>query len=186
MNNDYGKYVTVLYMFLAVSVAAFLCGVAIGREDSKKACAPSSSSDGIRIVKKPVHDTIYISYPLPSETVFVPVPADVDTAQILSNYFSLCVYEDTVRIGDYVDLSITDSVTCNKLISHKIDVLGLPELYVPPSAVSARCVALGAVTGKNLLALKVDLSLKTHTISAGYDFCNKSPVIGYSYKIAKW
>ncbi len=140
----------------------------------------------VRIVKKQIHDTVYIPRPMPAEVIYVPVPDSIDTLAIINRFFAQNIYVDTVHAGEYVDIKITDSVSCNELISHKIELLSCPEVLMSPSAGSARCAALGVLTGKNLLALKCDLQVRRHQFSAGYDFYNKGPVLGYSYKALSW
>lgn len=137
-----------------------------------------------KIVKKIVHDTIEVPVHEPALIIHYPVPADVDTAAILEAFFTSNIYVDTVHAGEFVDIKITDSVTCNKLSSHVIELLSLPEVVsTSPSAVSARCAALGVLAGTDLFAIKADYTVKKHNFSAGFDFVNKAPLVGYSYRL---
>lgn len=142
-----------------------------------------------QLVKRAVHDTVYVRYSAPTDTVLLEIPAVVDTAAIVRNFFTQNIYVDTLHVCDYVDVAITDTVSCNQLLSHKLEVLSLPEfvsISSPPSAGSAGCAALGVIAGKNLMALKMDLGLKRHRFTAGYDLCNKNPIFGYSYNVLLW
>lgn len=139
-----------------------------------------------RIVKQSVHDTIYVPVSAPSETVFVPVPQDVDTAQILQEYYSYNLYRDTVKINEYIEIAFHDTIYQNKLLSHNIDVLSLPKVMMNPNATTSRSVALGGVLGPKLYGVMADLNYKSHTFRLGFDFCNNSPLVGYSYRIKSW
>lgn len=154
----------------------------------KRCCEQERQRETVtyKLIKREVHDTIVVHEPQPAETVFVPVPADVDTAEILESYFAKLVYVDTIHANEYVDIRIVDSVSQNRLQSHIVEILSLPDVYVPPNASSSRCLALGGGAGFNVAILKADYSLNRHTMSVGYDFRNKTPVFGYSFKIFSW
>lgn len=171
-------------ILILAALAAIILIMALSRGDNQSDYFPLPE---YKIVKKQVHDTIYVPCPEPAEVIYVPVPDDIDTLAIIESYFTQNIYVDTVHAGEYVDLKITDSLSCNRLLSHKIELLSLPEVVtIHPSAGSARCAALGALIGKNLMILKCDLHLRNSQFSAGYDFYNKGPVVGYSYKALSW
>lgn len=174
---------TEIRILFVILFALFLVNALVEYRNQTPPVEPGTQYE---IVKRTVHDTIYMPVHSPAEVIHVPVPADVDTAAIISNFFTKNIYADTVQLGDYIEFVLTDTVSCNSLISHKFDVLSLPDVYIPPGAVSSRCVALGAMTGRNLLALKCDLTIRRNQYSLGYDFINRSPIIGYSYRIASW
>lgn len=175
------KFITIYS--IALSLVMLLAVIHFKRycDSMKKEVTPH-----YKLIKKEVHDTIIIHEPQPAETVFVPVPADVDTSEILENYFANLIYVDTIHANEYVDIRIVDSVSQNKLQSHFVEILSLPDVYVPPNAGSSRCLALGGLAGFNVAILKADYSLNRHTMSVGYDFRNKTPVFGYSFKIFSW
>ena len=174
----------VFYIIFAVALFASLIG---NLRQHAKIKEMRNTPGTYKIVKKLVHDTLYVPTPQPSEVIYMPVPADIDTAAILADYHNSYIYVDTVHIGQYIDLSVTDSVACNKLISHTFEVLSIPEIIeVPPNAGFARCLAFGAVAGYNMAIVKADMTVNRHTFSVGYDVRNKMPVAGYSFRIFSW
>lgn len=173
---------------LVFGLACMITGAALMKMWKDRHVSPPDGGVRYEIIKKEVHDTLYIAEPTLSETILVPVPAYVDTAAILSDYFSTRIYDDTVRLTDFIDVRLTDSVSSNKLLSHKIELLSYPEFVCtkPPDAISARCIALGAQVGKNHWQINAQLHIKRHIITAGYDIMNNSPVVGYGYKLKQW
>lgn len=78
-------------------------------------------------VIKTVTDTQYVpktkTVYKPGETIFVEtpvyvnVPQNVDTAEILKDYYAKYVYKDTVKLGDSLGtVTITDTIHKNKII----------------------------------------------------------------------
>ena len=71
-------------------------------------------------------ETFYVKGdPIPGKIIYKEIPADVDTAQILRDYFALHPYKDEVKIQkegdstDYGDLTVTEVITQNKSIGRK-------------------------------------------------------------------
>lgn len=173
-----------LLVILAITFTIIIGAICFRYEKKLKQQPPPTVE--YKLVKKAVHDTVYIKEPQPSEVIYVPVPEYVDTAAIIADYYSYLVYVDTIHANEYIDIKITDSVYNNKLLAHQIEVLSLPEVYVPPNATTSRSLALGLLASKNLLATKCDFQFKRHEFSAGYDFINKAPLVGYTYKFIVW
>ena len=83
------------------------------------------------VVYKP--ETFYVKGdPIPGKTIYKEIPADVDTAAILADYFAIRPYSETVEIKpdtiSYGTVTVTDSVHQNKLYGRKYNFdLLIPE-----------------------------------------------------------
>lgn len=70
------------------------------------------------------HDTVFIPkykpIPVPGETVYIPVPTDVDTNAILAQHFYLYNYRDTAINDTSAFLLISDQISMNKIQSRQI------------------------------------------------------------------
>jgi hypothetical protein len=52
--------------------------------------------------------------------IYIPVPQDVDTAEILKDYFAKNVYKDTLKLKDSMGyIAITDTITKNSIASRQ-------------------------------------------------------------------
>jgi hypothetical protein len=57
--------------------------------------------------------TIYVEKP-----IYIDVPSDVDTGQILKDYFAKYTYKDTIKLEDNLGtVQITDTIQKNKIVS---------------------------------------------------------------------
>lgn len=62
-------------------------------------------------------DTIYVEVP-----IYIGVPADVDTAEILKDYFAKYVYKDTLRLKDSLGyIAIRDTIFKNRILDRFYD-----------------------------------------------------------------
>lgn len=57
-------------------------------------------------------ETIYVEKP-----IYVDVPSNVDTAEILKDYFAKYIYKDTIRLKDSLGIvTITDTIQKNRIV----------------------------------------------------------------------
>lgn len=70
------------------------------------------------------HDTVFVPnykpYPVPGATVYVPVPADVDTNAILARYYYSYFYLDTAINDTSAFLLIQDQISMNQIQSRQV------------------------------------------------------------------
>jgi len=60
-------------------------------------------------------ETIYVDRP-----IYVDVPQDVDTTEILRDYYAKYVYKDTIKLEDSLGMvTLTDTIQKNKIIGRK-------------------------------------------------------------------
>lgn len=142
--------------------------------------------DGIR--QAPSGDTIridsIIKVPVPSPVVEVPVPvpANVDTAAILSDYYTQRMYDDTLINDQFVTLMLRDTVYNNKLLGRTVHYnLSMPTIKVPTHEITVT----GDFGYRNQTVM-AGYKYKKLQFRAGYDFYNKSPMIGVGLTIARW
>lgn len=106
------------------------------------------------------HDTLEIT-----NTVVREIPANVDTAAVLKDYFARLYYEDTLHT-DYGYIIVKDTVTQNRIVTRKhIDLFKIPSVTTtiqknPRNQVYAGILAQGSKD--NLLSgAGIELLLKT-------------------------
>ena len=76
----------------------------------------------------------YKGDPIPGKTIYTEVPQDIDTAEIIKDYFAKRPYSETVQIEtdsiNYGTVTVTDTVHQNKLFSRFYDFnLKIPEVH---------------------------------------------------------
>lgn len=132
----------------------------------------------IRFKNKPIAYYIH-------DTVLKPVPLSAEDCSKTK------IYLDTL---DNKDLTVYDSIWVQGLIRRKIteyklkvplriidsvkQEIRIPTLYPPNYELH-----IGSLIGYNTLAPTVDLSIKRHTITVGYNIQTKQPIIGYKFTI---
>ena len=112
----------------------------------------------------------------------VPVPADVDTAAILNDYYRQRIYNDTLINDQFVTLMLRDTVYNNKLLGRTVHYnLSIPQMKMPKHELMITG-DVGYCTQVVMAAYKY----KRIQLRAGYDFYNKAPMIGVGLTIARW
>ena len=100
----------------------------------QRSCAPEAGTprEIIKIKNRPyevvkrVTDTVKIKVTqtvykpgeviIQKEPIYIPVPANVDTAKILKDYYAIKVYTDTLKLKDSLGyIALTDSITKNSI-----------------------------------------------------------------------
>jgi hypothetical protein len=119
----------------------------------------------------------------PAEIQYIPkeVPAVVDTAAILRDYFAQRIYEDSTLIDEHLTLTIRDTISENTISGRSIAYdLRIPEI--------TRTITLKPKYTLSLLAdTRLTPSLlfgyKQLYIQTGYDFGRKQPFVGVGLKL---
>lgn len=125
------------------------------------------------------HDTIRPAIPEP-EVIVREVPAEVDTAAILADYFSEKHYLDTVIERPYLRVEMTDIISRNALLDRTVVVdYRQPVMY-------NNALTLGLDAGRYNCVLSVGYRRRSWEIRAGYDLYNKSLVLGASKDLWRW
>lgn len=162
------KILLVIWFFLLV-VLLFWGGYQMGRNS-----VLPSKADTVRL-----RDTIELSSPAVIKEIPVPVPAKVDTAAILSSYYTLRMYNDNVINTPYLKVSIVDTVFQNRL-------LGRTASYQFSFPQRNHAVTLGLMSGYRHISLMGGYRYKRWEIQGGYDFYNKAPMVGVKYDLLRW
>ncbi len=108
------------------------------------------------------------------------VPDQVDTAAILADYFSERHYMDTIIQRPYLQVELFDIVGQNRLLDRKVIVN-----YQQP-VVYNNSLTIGADFGRNLCTVMAGYRRKSWEFRGGYDFYNRTPVIGVSKTLWQW
>lgn len=108
------------------------------------------------------------------------VPAQVDTAAILADYFSERHYRDTIIQRPYLRVELTDVVGQNRLLDRQVVVN-----YQQP-VVHDNALTLGADIGRGVCAVMAGYRRKSWEFRAGYDFINRTPVVGVQKTLWQW
>lgn len=125
------------------------------------------------------HDTIRPVIPEP-EVIVREVPAEVDTAAILADYFSEKHYLDTIIERPYLRVEMTDIVSRNALLDRTVVVdYRQPVMY-------NNALTLGLDAGRYSCVLSAGYRRRSWEFRAGYDLYNKSLVLGVSKDLWRW
>lgn len=109
-------------VLIAIILFKFKCGSG----SVPTAGAPFSSPAEITTTAKTrtilIHDTVTrrilvpLIQQLPAETIFVAIPAHIDTAEILKDYYAKYYYSDKIS-DSLLEATITDTISTNTIIS---------------------------------------------------------------------
>lgn len=125
------------------------------------------------------HDTIRPVIPEP-EVIVREVPAEIDTAAILADYFSEKHYLDTIIERPYLRVEMTDIISRNALLDRTVVVdYRQPVMY-------NNALTLGLDAGRYSCVLSAGYRCRSWEIRAGYDLYNKSLVLGVSKDLWRW
>lgn len=125
------------------------------------------------------HDTIRPAIPEP-EVIVREVPAEVDTAAILVDYFSEKHYLDTIIERPYLRVEMTDIISRNALLDRTVVVdYRQPVMY-------NNALTLGLDAGRYSCVLSAGYRRRSWEFRAGYDLYNKSLVLGVSKDLWRW
>lgn len=125
------------------------------------------------------HDTIRPAVPEP-KVIVREIPADVDTAAILTDYFLEKQYLDTIIERPYLRVELTDVISRNTLLDRTVVVD-----YRQP-VVYNNALTLGSLLGPHNCIVLAGYRRKSWEFRAGYDWYNKAMVIGISKDIKRW
>lgn len=125
------------------------------------------------------HDTIRPEVPEP-EVIVREIPADVDTAAILADYFAEKHYLDTIIERPYLRVEMADVISRNALLDRTVVVD-----YRQP-VVHDNALMLGLDAGRYSCVLSAGYRRRTWELRAGYDLYNRSVVLGISKDLWRW
>ena len=141
---------------LSLIVLMFVGGFFVG-------CLHTDKPDGYRNVDtKLVRDTIYRLLPQPIREVRVEVPASIDTAKILNEYYTQRAYADTIVIPQFATITLRDTIAKRFSLS------------------------VGAAVGRHTTSLSAQLRCKSNQIGLGYDFHNRGIIATYQRQLFAW
>jgi hypothetical protein len=144
-----------------------------------------------------VYDTtlkeIPVPYPLPKDTEYVEIPANVDTSEILKDYFARLYYNQTISDSNLVAI-IEDSVTQNRIIHRTFKYQWLqPQTViineVKPQGKERSKVYVGVELGGNMQQFNLSPTLRLATVKGNmygvrYGAIDKTYNFEYSKKIS--
>lgn len=126
-----------------------------------------------------VKDTVTAYHPVPSDTIYIPVPAIVDTAAVLSDYFSQKVYIDTIPLDIYGSVTVIDTLYQNGIDNRQVEY----SINIPAYTTNKKVHFLaGGFIWKDGAGVMGSIKFKKLMMSAGYDFVNKSPAAAIQYE----
>lgn len=180
---------------LSVIIAAvLLCAVAYRCGTMQKPLPPSVEDPIVQLKIDTcwIHDTIRTAGPVVVREEVREVPAAVDTAAILSAYYTERILSDSFHLRDVATVRITDTLFANDIIGRHVDydlallqptvtVTGNTRLTRPQLALS-----VGVQIGREQAALMAGFRIKRAEVLGGYDFRLKSPSVTLKYDIKQW
>ena len=160
--------------YLALAAIYTLAVLCIGR------CSAGDVKAKITLGEaKVLKDTIYIPQPVPAEAKRIEVPAEVDTAAILQQFYTQNVYRRPVIDTKLLQVNLVDTVYNNVLI-------GSTATYTMRIPQHKHDLSVGVLAGFNTFSLMGTYRYDRLGMSAGYDFINKSLVMGVQYRLFRW
>lgn len=126
-----------------------------------------------------VRDTIRPEIPEP-EIIVREVPADIDTAAILADYFAERRYRDTIIERPYLKVELEDVVSRNAVIDRRV-MVDYRHQVTPLHTVTA-----GVLAGRNSCMVLAGYRHKSWELRAGYNWCGKSVIVGISKDVWAW
>jgi hypothetical protein len=157
-----------------------------------KPCPPPSIVTHTDTIKVPVDKPYPV--PVPGEIIYVPIPSDIDTQEILKDYFAQKTYTRTLIDDSTGKLVIRDTVTQNKLkryhLEGHLNVIEHTTTITNDITVPLRNrVFLGLQIGSNLNSMMIVptatlLTKKDKTLyTLAYDPFSKVGYVGMQFKI---
>lgn len=135
-----------------------------------------------------VHDTVRTAGPVVEREVVREVPASVDTAAILSAYFTERTLTDSFRLRDMATVWITDTLFQNDIVGRSV-AYDLAELQPTVSIRHTRprlALSIGVQLGREQAAPMVGIRYKRAEVLGGYDFRLHAASITLKYDIWQW
>ena len=165
-------------LYICIAAAVLILSMAVSFYAGYKYCQ-SEYEDYM------VHDTITVTdtitkyRPAPTKTIYVQVPAIVDTAAILADYFSQKVYVDTIPLDVYGTVTVIDTLYQNGIDNRQVEY----SLNIPTYTTNKKVHFLaGGFVWKDGAGVLGSVKYKKLMLSAGYDFVKKIPAAAIQYE----
>ena len=134
-----------------------------------------------------LHDTIYRSLPPKVVEVVRPVPSAVDTSSVLSAYYAVRTYTDTLRLFDvatvYVDDTVTENSLRGRLFRYDLAQMQPRIAYIPSAEPTGAVGGSGEKKAFPRLALSVGVQLGREQASVMGGFRWKRTELGVGYDL---
>lgn len=165
-------------LYICIAAAVLILSMAVSFYAGYKYCQ-SQYSDYIVRDTITVKDTVTAYRPMPSDTIYIPVPAIVDTAAILADYFSQKVYVDTIPLDIYGSVTVIDTLYQNGIDNRQVEY----SINIPTYTTNKKVHFLaGGFVWKDGAGVLGSIKYKKLMLSAGYDFVKKSPAAAIQYE----
>lgn len=121
----------------------------------------------------------------------VPLPADIDTAAVLKDYFTRKTYRDSLQVND-VRIKVDYNLLANNLETASWQVVNLrpTQLQYFSAKEKPNRIAAGMLMGRNLVAPNLQYSYKKLQLQVGYNLVQDpaGPVwmVGLNYSFIYW
>lgn len=181
--------------FLLVMIVAARCGgYQTGTPNGGGHQTPAAEVHFDTIV---IHDTIHKAGPEVVREEVREVPAAVDTAAILSAFYTERILSDTLHLRDVATVRITDTLFQNDIIGRGVDYdlsVLQPTVTIYPTETTERrngapvrlAISAGAQLGREQAAVMVGLRIRRAEIVGGYDLRLHTPSITLKYDLWQW
>lgn len=149
-----------------------------------------------------IHDTIRTAGPVVVREEVREVPAAVDTAAILSAYYTARTLSDTFHLRDVATVRITDTLLQNDIVGRHVDydlaqvVPTAVTIYpseTPTDRIASRigtpvrlALSLGAQLGSEQAAVMGGVRFKRVELVGAYDLRLRAPSITLKFDVRQW
>ncbi len=164
-----------LFVTILVLVLVFGLGVKVG--STREKVRHELRTDTLRL-----HDTVWQDLPQLTREVYVPVPAEVDSAAVVRDYYAERVYCDTVQVKDVTTVIVHDTVHQNTLTGRSFDF----DIRIPKVLPLYNAVSLGLTTGLGTTAIQAGYRYRNWQFEAGYDVRSHRPLFAVKYELFHW
>lgn len=199
MNERHLNIMLLVLLAIAITILARHEDCILGEDATQPSLLPHVE---VRMDTVWIHDTVVVSRPVPGKVIVRTVPAQVDTADILTAYYAVRTYTDTLQLRDvatvYIDDTVQENILRGRQMRYDLAQLQPRILYDPPNAgnthigprngtSSARlALSVGVQLGSEQAAVMGGIRWKRTELGVGYDIRLHAPSILLKHDIGLW
>ncbi|MCQ2189697.1 MAG: hypothetical protein MJZ00_07280 [Paludibacteraceae bacterium] len=133
----------------------------------------------IKVIQK---DTIVRFVSIPNVIIYRDIPLDVDTAEIIRDYFASVTYTDTIVSGGNATVSISETIEQNRIKEREVHLLTTTSIVSRPTS-DALIIGATASADPSLFCL---WQHKKWGFGGGFAFASRTPYISITHTLKNW
>lgn len=164
-------------LFGSVLILALIFGAGVKVGSNKERIRHELRTDTLHL-----HDTVWIDQPQLTREVYIPVPAEVDSAAVVRDYYTQRIYTDTMQVTEVATVIVRDTVAQNTLTGRTFDF----DIRIPKILPRDNAFGIGLLTGYGTTTVNAAYRYRNWQFTAGYDLRRKQPVFEIRYELFHW